>query len=59
MFFMYVERQKWLSVDARRRCQRGRFGFSSIGGGTHAVDGKKEFGNEWEVDGSMVEALLR
>jgi hypothetical protein len=58
MFFMYVERQKWLSVNARRRCRRRRLGFHLLGG-RHAVDGKKEFGNEWEVDGSKVEAFLR
>jgi hypothetical protein len=37
----------------------GRFVFSSIGDGTSAVDGKKELDNDWEVDGSEVEALLR
>jgi hypothetical protein len=36
----------------------GGSGFRLLGG-SHAVDGKKEFGNEWEVDGSKVEALLR
>jgi hypothetical protein len=57
MLFMCVERRKCLSVIARRR-QRGRFVFSSIGDGTHAVDDKKELDNEWEVDGSKIVALL-